>query len=112
MPVNQDDWPLPLRRTPDAITYTRSPQFGAPEQMPVNQDDWPLPIRRTREAITWTQSPNFAQQVQPKPVNNFDGSIPIRPQAFMQAVQQSNIVIQASAAAARPVNQYDWPVPV
>ena len=110
MPVNQDDWPLPIRRTPDAITYTRSPQFGAPEQMPVNQDDWPLPIRRTREAITWTQSPNFAQQVQPRPVNNFDGSIPIRPQTFIQAVQQSNIVIQASASA-RPVNQYDWPVP-
>jgi len=111
MPVNQYNWPLPILRTPAAITYTRSPQFGAPEQMPVNQDDWPLPIRRTREAVTWTQSPNFAQQVQPKPVNNFDGSIPTRPQVFMQAVQQSNIVIQAASAAARPVNNIDLSFP-
>ncbi len=112
-PVNQQDWPLPLRASVPVQTWTQSPTPKiATGLKPVNQFDWPLPLRRVRDALTWVQSPTFAAAVvAAKPVNQSDWPLPIRRVRDALTWVQSPM-FAAAVVAAKPVNQQDWPLPL
>jgi hypothetical protein len=114
-PFSQEDWPL----TPAAIREPNLRIWISQTKLllavPFVQNDWPIPTRQPPAARTWTWQYNLNLIGQDKLPSGAEVTA-LPPQPVLSAialrtwVQSVNLAL-VTIAAAKPFNQYDWPVP-